>query len=175
MDDRGKELFAHWANGDVRDTLTLNNQAWSDYMRANKRLKAFLQPLVRDDAVLRALGVRNGEVNINASGVEIENGYSTGYEMLHRPRPSFMVTGPTASVTPLAGTTLVDYSDLYFSWLDIIDPDPAQDGIIGTVFEKLYPNHRDYKVDVRWNSGPVQVEVCKAKVVKAKGYPFDSQ
>jgi hypothetical protein len=62
---------------------------------------------------------------------------------------------------------------LNFSWLDVIDPHPKQDKkwVIG-FFEWKYPDHRDYSVDVRWNSGPVQVTVCKAKVINTQGYPF---
>ncbi|MBO6795520.1 MAG: RHS repeat-associated core domain-containing protein, partial [Balneolaceae bacterium] len=78
FDERGRELLGHWLNGSG-DDLIINGGPWGKYMDDNKLLTAQIMEVLSIDAADREL---SGDVDLTFKPA-IQNGYLTGYEMLH--------------------------------------------------------------------------------------------
>ena len=124
---------------------------------------------------------------------EMENGYFTGYELLHgskgiadrgpwkgEDQGDVQMRGTATVVNDSNGTRTITY-DLTFTWNDIVDPNPTYGG--DTFMSSLLHavgNPRDYKVKISWGAKPV-VNVCPTKQlgqpssVSGTHWPYDHQ
>ncbi|MEW5250622.1 hypothetical protein [Microbulbifer discodermiae] len=133
-----------WLNGSG-ETLITNGGSWGEYMKANQFLTNQINLALYGDAANR-LG--SGFVNLTVHG-EIQNGYSTGYEMLHgthRGLGDLSIIG----FAELLSTGGYAYN-VTVTWNDRIDPNPiylgdrVRAGILNTIFSPA-----DYDVHISW-------------------------
>ncbi|MBO6524847.1 MAG: hypothetical protein JJ971_13530 [Balneolaceae bacterium] len=112
-------------------------------MSNNKLLEAQILVVLTEDAAEREL---SGDVSFDLRP-EIENGYTTGYEMLHGPH-SFELSG-TATVLEDGN---IRY-DLTATWNDVIDPNLTyhSDKVLADFLTKYY-TPQDYKVSITWTT-----------------------
>lgn len=153
-------------------------------MRANKLLQKEAQKELEKDARTRT---ESGPVSIQFHG-QMENGYGTGYELLHgskgvairgkwkgEDQGDVQMVGYAEVTKKADGTLLIRYG-LNTTWNDIIDPNtteyPIGDGIRSIALQTIY-SPADYKIKIRWFSG-TDVEIRGNRVVKGKGWPYDS-
>jgi len=143
FDERGSELFNRWISGQG-GRMFMQDGVWGDYMRANGLLSAQIHDALSKDAKNRT---GTGPVNIRMSAV-IQNGYSTGYEMLH---------GTHAGVGGFEINGFATFNEGAFTyqvqmiWHDIIDPNPQyfMDTVYSGVLSVLGP--KDYEVHISWS------------------------
>jgi RHS repeat-associated protein len=146
FDARGQELFSHWLSGSGKD-LILKSEVWQDYMRDNE--------ILNNELISQAFSMASGmsdrnEVNSSfASGnfpFEIQNGYFTGYQMLHGTLFfSFGVVGKYDKKTD-------SYSfNFNLKWYDKINPNHSYgaDTKANDILNKFY-SPKDYSVEIRW-------------------------
>ncbi len=140
FDERGRELLGRWLNGTGQPLFTLNG-VWGEYMNNNSLLKQQIREQLSIDAESRT---QSDFVSFRFKP-QIQNGYTTGYEMLHGPHDFY-----------LAGTATllengINYS-LQATWYDIIDPNPTYGGdvFLAGILEGLY-NPMDYEVTIIWD------------------------
>ena len=170
LDERGKELLNHWLEGS-EEMLVLKDQSWKSYMMANTELPWQLRSRLRSDARSRT---NSGPINFRFQAL-IENGYTTGYELLHGTDAAvgdFHITG--RAVVAGKGTDRLDITyELQYRWNDIIDPNPDYrlDTILASVLEWFY-DPGDYVVRVIWDANS-SVTVCDGQIQEERGYPFD--
>jgi len=180
-DAQGDFILNHWLDGSGKEVDLFYDEGWSNYMRANKLLQREAREEIKKDALTRK---ESGPVNIRFHG-EIENGYKTGYELLHGSKGKAdrgewkdedqgdvqMVGYATVDKKP-DGKTEIRYG-LNTTWNDIIDPNPKYilDTIASAAMHIVY-SPRDYKIKIRWFSG-ANVEI-DGTTVTGRGWPFDS-
>lgn len=150
FDARGYELYAHWAIGTGVD-IKYNEGLWGDYMRDNYYIEQALKDfLITKASIMKEekLSTVTIERYTYKDGFEIENGYLTGYEMLHG----------TDKFTIISGSGNYNKkSDLYtfhlkLQWKDKIDKNAAQgDNNIAAVVKKINLGMpADYNVEINW-------------------------
>lgn len=143
FDERGSELFNRWLSGEG-GSVYMQDGVWGDYMRANGLLSTQIHNALSKDALSRT---GTGPVNIRMNAV-IQNGYSTGYEMLH---------GTNAGVGGFEINGFATLSEGTFTyqvqmiWHDIIDPNPQyfMDIVYSRILSVLGP--KDYEVHISWS------------------------
>ena len=170
FDARGQDILKWWLDGSGQ-RRDLSDGIWGDYMMANETLRQQLKNKMEQDAISR---ISSGAVNLQFHA-EIENGYLTGYEMLHgthRGVGDFTVKGNAG----VSGTTCrtVDYKVTYV-WHDIIDPNAtySSDNLAAWVL-KLFYKPKDYEIHISW-SQPSRVELSSKIINKETGYPFEKK
>ncbi len=117
FDARGQELFSHWLNG-LGKTLKFTDGKWGDYMKTNKKINTFLYTRAFTES--RAMldnGIKSKAFSSGNFNFEIENGYSTGYEMLHG--TNYFSYAYTASYNASDDTYTFDVTS---KWLIILIP-----------------------------------------------------
>ncbi len=152
FDSRGQELFSHWLAGSEAD-LILDNEEWQDYMRNNELLNS----QIRDELYNYLSGIRD---DVEKEGIlpfhlrfhgEIENGYMTGYEMLHGSSSKLGDTQIYGTVQYNSNTKQFDFN-LGIIWNDRIDPNPTyQDDIKLANFFNTFYTPQDYNVKIIWH------------------------
>lgn len=175
FDARGQDLFGWWMEG-TGDTRYLNDGVWRDYMMENKLLAPQIREKMEEDAKTR---VSSGPVSLQlhqSHSIEIEDGYFTGYEMLHGTNKlvgGFTVLG-TAVVTNTGGKRTVEYKVAY-AWHDRIDPMNSiqSDRVAARTLRFLF-SPKDYNVHIDWWA-PSKVEICGDKIQSSTGWPFDKK
>jgi len=105
---------------------------------------------------------------------EIENGYSTGYEMLHgthRGEGDFQIRG-RATLTPDGRNNNIHY-ELRYSWNDRIDKNAkySGDNFFAGILHFFY-DPKDYAIHIHWKADS-DVTVCDGKIIRSNGYPFN--
>ena len=144
FDERGRELLGRWLNG-TGETMTTNNGEWGEYMRANDILTQEVFDYLKQDASGRTA---NGNIDFTMHA-EIENGYNTGYEMLHG-------TDRTVGDFHLGGTATYNGSQVVYNltltWNDRIDPNHtySEDTQLSNILHTMY-NPKDYVVHISWS------------------------
>ena len=174
FDSKGWELFSHWIWGEGEDLLFDFNQSWSDYMMANKLLKEQLQAKLKLETASRLLGEISGPVNLKLNSIEIENGYRTGYEMLHGPNRDvggFTVTG----AEPKRSKNGCGFKyNLTYTWNDLIDPNKkyVADKIYSELIRSIpFSNPEDYYVRIKWKADS-EIYRKNNLLLEGIGYPF---
>ncbi len=149
-DDQGVQLFNHWIGGTGTSIVT-SGGTWGEYMASNGLLPDQILGWLTDDFNNRSA---SGSLNLTKHAV-IENGYSTGYEMLH---------GSNADVgdfTMKGTATVLDWSDwdhkavrydFTNTWNDKIDPNPTYflDSVASAFLHLIY-SPVDYTVSFSWD------------------------
>ena len=144
LDERGAELFYRWLNGTGEDLFT-NGGVWGEYMSSNYTLKNQVDIALYGENATRQ---QSGFVNFSIHA-EIENGYTTGYQMLHGTN-SYLGDLTIQGFADVISPTQTSYNVLV-TWNDRIDPnnryfgDVVRAGILNTFFSPA-----DYNVHISW-------------------------
>lgn len=84
FDARGQELLSHWLNGSGKKLTYTDNSKWGQYMKSNEKLNKFLYTVAfTQSRGMLDNGVKKKSYESGNFNFEIENGYNSGYEMLH--------------------------------------------------------------------------------------------
>ena len=147
-DQQGVTIFNRWLEGDGSPLISWGSQFWGDYMKSNQRLAQQVHDFLYADAVNRYVG-GNCDFSFHA---EIENGYRTGYEMLHgtvKPKGDFQISG-IFSVEYVDGKRIVTYN-IWEIWNDIIDPNfqYRSDELYSRILNGLY-SPKNYDIQLAW-------------------------
>ncbi|MFN5772311.1 MAG: RHS repeat-associated core domain-containing protein, partial [Flavobacterium sp.] len=145
FDARGQELLSHWLSGSGKDLL-LDSEEWQDYMRDND--------IINNELISEAFTIASGMSDrkqtktSEASGnypFEIENGYFTGYEMLHG--TLFFSYGVVAYYDKKTDTYTFNFN---LKWFDRINPNHTYgaDTTASKILSKLY-SPKDYNVSIK--------------------------
>jgi RHS repeat-associated protein len=175
FDERGKEILGRWLNGEDTE-VTFDGDNWARYMKANDRLTEQLKDRIEADALIRE---NSGVVDITF-WAEIQNGYFTGYQMLHATNPdvgNFQIRGYASFAHMGGGSFMLDAAKIEYhltlTWNDIIDPNPKYPGdIVASWILRLFYDPQDYIVHIVWNADPI-ITRCKDEVRLTEGYPFE--
>ncbi|WP_428232718.1 RHS repeat domain-containing protein [Flavobacterium sp.] len=146
FDARGQELLSHWLSGSGRD-LVLDNDAWQDYMKEND--------ILNDEIIRNAFEIASGmsidkkKKTSAESGnyhVDIEDGYFTGYQMLHG--TNFFSYGVVGKYDKKTDTYTFNFN---LKWFDTIDPNHNYplDSALNDALNKMY-SPVDYNVAIKW-------------------------
>lgn len=144
FDERGRELLGRWLNG-TGNELRTHNGPWGEYMRQNHHLRTNVLNQLQIDNARRT---SSGPIYMRFHN-EIENGYNTGYQMLHGTHSiagNFEIQG---NATVLEDKTVYN---LRLTWHDIIDPNATypEDSTLAYLLYILY-DPRDYSVHISWD------------------------
>ena len=142
-DVQGREIFDHWIDGTGTPMIKNKDPSWSDYMRANGLLYAKISAKLRRDSKTRT---SSGSIDLTIP-MEIEDGYSTGYEFLHGTNRSvgdFNIQGDV-----IVSDNVISYN-VTLTWNDIIDPN-LKNGPdwIALILYLLYDS-KDYIIRISW-------------------------
>ena len=152
FDSRGQEILSHWLAGSGTN-LILDNEEWQEYMRSNELLNSQIHDVlyeyingIRDD-------VKKGGIlpfHLRFHG-EIENGYMTGYEMLHGSDSRLGDTQIYGIVQYNSNTKQFDFI-LRNIWNDRINPNRTyqEDVTLANILNKFY-SPQDYNVKIIWH------------------------
>ena len=187
----GEEILERWLSGEG-GVMTETEGEWGEYMRANKLLAPQIANQLANDAGYR---VNSGVVDITFSA-EIENGYRSGYELLHGTNSTvgdFTIKGAAHVTNHADGSRTVEY-DVKFTWNDVIDPNPnqgmsidpnwgwlieeASDGVltdteIVDIIDDYFPCAEDYDIHIAWLDQPTVTLDANNAITGTTGYPFD--
>lgn len=149
-DAQGVELFNHWLYGKGALFKKENDPSWSDYMRANSLLIGQVERELIKDYDSRS---SSGTVNITFYA-EIENGYFSGYQMLHGTNSTvgdFNINGTATVSIDSIGNKTITY-DVTEAWNDIIDPNSTDlmDILLSYSLGLIY-SPTDYIAKISWN------------------------
>ena len=123
FDARGYELYFHWCNGTGR-TLDYTEGLWGDYMSDNNYIRFYLI----EEAYYDALDMKSSNKETLIKGeseefnFEIENGYFSGYEMLHGTN-FFKLISTHGVLNPTDNTYKFTFK---LRWKDTINPNARQ-------------------------------------------------
>lgn len=146
FDARGQELLSHWLSGSGKD-LVLDNEAWQDYMKEND--------ILNDEIIRNAFEIASGmsidkkKKTSAESGnyhVDIEDGYFTGYQMLHG--TNFFSYGVVGKYDKKTDSYTFNFN---LKWFDTIDPNHSYplDSALNDALNKVY-SPVDYNVAIKW-------------------------
>jgi len=147
-------IFGHWLAGSGNELDIFYDSYFTEYMNAN----AMLNAQIKHWLITYANGYLAGIINMRRHA-EIENGYTTGYELLHGSNGEvgdFEIWG--GFTTERQGNYLLYHFDITCQWNDIIDPNYAYEsdltlemfiGMFGFPFSYFSPD--DYVIRIRWN------------------------
>jgi hypothetical protein len=182
FDDQAKVILLHWMRGSGKE-LRLDSDAWGKYMMASKWLAFQLRNVIRNDARRRT---RSGAWITRFHAEFEENGYTTGYGLLHgtnRNVGDFEIVG-LANVTQDSWEKKV-YYNLTFEWNDIQDPNKKYPGdiVLAALARALIGpliRPKDYVIRIQWSAKPsVRFRIQYNKggrrefaYAGAIGYPF---
>ncbi len=153
-DHAWRVIVSHWLGGSGDELDIFYDSYFSDYMNAN----ALLNNSIRYWLLTYAYGYSAGLINMRRHA-EIENGYYTGYELLHGSNGDvgdFQMWG--GFTTERLGNYLLYHFDITCQWNDKIDPNYSYDSdmaletmirLFGFPFSYFSP--ADYVIRIRWN------------------------
>ena len=152
-DEQGQIILDHWLEGSGSPMIIPEtDSSWSSYMKANNLLRYRISEELQKDVFNRTT---SGNLNKNIH-VEIQNGYTTGYEYLHGTNGGLDING-TVEVrsTSISNGSLRKIEliyDIKFTWNDIIDPNEQyeKDRLLSLGAEWFY-NPKDYIIKISWN------------------------
>lgn len=147
-DSEGKYLFERWLGGDG-SSFNMNGQSWGGYLDSHSTITSTLNKKIEDDAKTRAA---SGEIDLKFQMTLPDNGYRTGYELLHGTNNDvggFTIKG-NVSVSDIGNTRTLTYT-VVNTWNDIIDPNPTY--IMDTVYSiglNWIFSPQDYQTHLSW-------------------------
>ena len=147
FDARGQELLSHWLNGSGTD-LSFTDGTWGSYMRDNSIIKDYLTTRATSEASYMSGSGRTSYSYASGNmNFEIQNGYLTGYEMLHGTNYfSYSVTG---TYNASSNSYIFNYT---VKWYDSINPNHSYGA--DTVFSKasnVFYSPKDYNISIIWH------------------------
>jgi RHS repeat-associated protein len=153
FDARGQELLSHWLNGSGKN-LELSGDNWQEYMKENGILSEQIEgKLLSYLSGIREMLKTKGKpstIDLKFHG-EIENGYFTGYEMLHGSNSKLGDTQIKGTVEYNSKTSQFDFN-IQVIWNDKIDPNASydEDVMLNNLLNVFY-TPKDYNVKIKWN------------------------
>lgn len=151
FDARGYELYSYWAIGSGKN-LKYTEGHWGDYMRDNHYIEQGLKDvLITKASIMKEQ--KTSKINIErytfSDGFEIENGYFTGYEMLHGTNRFTIVSGIANYNKKIELYTF----DLKLQWKDRINPNAEQgDSEIAKFIREINLDMpADFDVEINWS------------------------
>lgn len=167
-DVQAVEIFTYWLEGHG-DEMILEDEPWKRYMMNNKLLEEQIINQLKEDAMQRktwleksGLDVLHGDVDVIRYHAEIENGYRTGYELLHgtnREVGDFEIEGNFAVKKAPQFSNVIDVGyELRFCWNDIIDP--VKGHIVDEMAAMFFKfcsdyNPMKYVIRIKWNANAI--------------------
>ncbi len=154
FDRAWRVILSHWLGGSGDELDLFHDGYFSDYMNAN----ALLNNSIRSWLLTYAYGHSAGLINMRRHA-EIENGYYTGYELLHGSNGEvgdFEMWG--GFTTERQGDYLLYHFNITCQWNDKIDPNYSYNSdadletfirLFGFPFPYFSP--ADYVIRIRWN------------------------
>lgn len=158
------------------DERILTDDSWGNYMRNNTLLRSKLIDILDRFAVYSINRGRTSYQIQTRFHAEIENGYTTGYEMLHGTNKhvgDFAIRG-YINVSKKSKRTHRLYFYLTYTWNDIIDPNPQYlyDVKYSNIAKKIF-KPKDYIIRISWyNSATACYLGLERTLSTSKGYPF---
>ena len=154
FDRAWRVILSHWLGGSGDELDIFYDGYFSDYMNAN----ALLNNSIRSWLLTYAYGYSAGLINMRRHA-EIENGYLTGYELLHgsnREVGDFEMWG--GFTTERQGDYLLYHFNITCQWNDKIDPNYSYNADVDLEtlirsfgFPFPYFSPADYVIRIRWN------------------------
>ncbi len=161
----GREIFNHWIRGSGRE-LNFTGGRWASYMRSNRRLTSQIKDFVWQHALSAVATVGQdfepyGQPVRDRIQGRMENGFSTGYEMLHMSNNSIGNLNIVGDVFFLDGDNgfgklsepckvYLSYG-LFITWNDIIDPNPKYPAdVLASAFLRFYATPKDYVIRIKY-------------------------
>jgi RHS repeat-associated protein len=142
-------IFGHWMVGGGVELDLFYDEYFTSYMASNMLLRDQIEQWLMNFA----RGHESGRINLTRHA-EIENGYLTGYELLHGTNATvgdFQIVGNYTSA--IDGKWKYYFFNVELTWNDIIDPNYSLfgDNVLAFIF-KRYPgaNPADYVIRIRW-------------------------
>ena len=150
FDDAWELIFGHWMVGGGVELDLFYDEYFTSYMASNMLLRDQIEQWLMNFA----RGHESGRINLTRHA-EIENGYLTGYELLHGTNATvgdFQIVGNYTSA--IDGKWKYYFFNVELTWNDIIDPNYSLfgDNVLAFIF-KRYPgaNPADYLIRIRWD------------------------
>lgn len=147
-DIRGLEIASHWLFGGGEKKIIKNDPKWTNYMNNNAMLNKQIQSNLSQIPITES----SGKITTHA---EIEDGYTTGYEMLHGSNKNvgdFVINWKRESTTiDESNGSIKSTFSLKLEWHDIIDPNNtyAQDKKYSSQLKKVF-TPKDYEIHIYW-------------------------
>ncbi len=150
FDDAWELIFGHCMVGGGVELDLLYDEYFTSYMASNMLLRDQIEQWLMNFA----RGHESGRINLTRHA-EIENGYLTGYELLHGTNATvgdFQIVGNYTSA--IDGKWKYYFFNVELTWNDIIDPNYSLfvDNVLAFIF-KRYPgaNPADYVIRICWD------------------------
>ena len=172
---KGLLILSWWLAGSGKERI-LTDDSWGNYMRKNTLLRSQLIDILDNIAIY---SINRGKTSYQIQTyfhAEIENGYTTGYEMLHgtnRHVGDFSIQGYT-NVLKKSKRIHRLYFSLIYTWNDIIDPNPTylNDVKYSNIAKKIF-SPKDYIIRISWHDNATSCYLGSERVSsESKGYPF---
>jgi hypothetical protein len=181
MDAEGRYIFTAWVYGAGKDEVHVNN-FMSDYLKKNDKIITEiswqLTRIAQQACDLLGNGGESYTVfnDLDLDKTEIENGYTTGYEMLHM--ANWNVGGFRMHGGAKAIKKSKDCCDVKFNydleWNDRIDPNsyyPLDKAFSDAASIYFGGSPTDYNIHIRWN-GEAAYRQNENKITKNGGWPY---
>ena len=159
QDDIALKLFSWWIEGNVT-RVTSNNDEFSDYLKNYQKIRECI-----GGSLAKEILIGKTDINIRNKTIELDNGYATGYGLLHIPNPNFTITGKIRKKSKY--NTCDKIIDAKFTWHDRIDANRKyrMDGYL----VKLFPGGNDYDITISWDE-QIELKQISFGVYKTIGY-----
>jgi RHS repeat-associated protein len=184
------KILNHWLFGEGKPIRIKDSFTWTEYMtadnadtRGNGEEFPFLKTVqgkLKQIAEEMPLNTTKNIYPIIRS-IELRDGYTTGYGLLHGPSRGFHVQG----LATKKGTTCNDFQvnfDLRYSWADDIDPNyksttPGKEQFyvnIGKFISAIegLTAPKDYQIDIGWDAKSLYSRRKGTKFNYVEGWPF---
>ena len=164
-DEQAVEIFKYWVEGQGGE-LVLENEKWKKYMMNNKLLERQIIKQLTADALNRKrmfevskIDVLSGNLGVLRFQAVIENGYRTGYELLHGTNAEegdFTIEGSFIARKDLQIPNAIGVNyDIEFTWNDIQDPLKGHfTDEMAVIFFRTFSNYtpKDYTLRIKWKT-----------------------
>jgi RHS repeat-associated protein len=174
-DPQGQAIFEHWLGGDGRSLLMNDDPAWSQYMKSNSDIRSKTASEIFHDAYSRCKSKTSGKLNLQFHMELSDNGYETGYQLLHGTNATvgdFQMHGDATYIND-ENCCHIKY-DMTYIWNDIIDPNPSYKlDVVLSALAEVYTlgKAEDYRILILWLA---ECEVIQHKdgTWEYKGWPL---
>lgn len=159
-DDIAEKLFSWWIEGNVSRVASYNDEI-SDYLKEHQKIKEGIGASLAKEILKHST-----DIDVSYGGeLELENGYRSGYSLLHAPNPKFTMKGKIKN--KLKYNTCDKIIDVMFTWYDRMDPNPSY--VIDKFLARQFPGGGDYDISISWTE-QIELKQISFGVYKTRGY-----
>ena len=160
QDDIALKLFSWWIEGNVI-SVTSNNDEFSDYLKNHRNIRECIGRSLANEILKHTT-----DINVShGHKLELDNGYTTGYGLLHSPNPNFTIMGKIRKKSEY--NTCDKIIDVKFTWHDRIDANRKYR--MDRYLVKLFPGGNDYDITISWDE-QIELKQISFGVYKTIGY-----